>query len=349
MNLAEELYVYVAKKVLGKTEFEYQGQKINLKKPWKRVKMVDAIKQKAGIETIQKNVLEKFGSTGVQECLDTVVFKLLEYFPVFPAGTKGLIDSSGRTLADCFLMPKGSKAIDFAYTFSDKVRFRVNIFLQMGYVSMALRLINSKIRTIEDLNLPLTIKRFAQAEHGLVLITGSSSQGKSTTLASLIVLLNIPVSFMAIFLEKSSHMPLRNLFLKFYQVLQVYRDNQLVIYFSLLLSTLNHTVIIITSIMVGKVIGADLSWRFYGVITPMGLIASALPIAPAGLGIGEAAFEYLYQQVGSAMGGEIIALLHLMMIFWGLVGLPFYLLTKKSPAPSTEQPGFMKWKAFYEK
>lgn len=78
------------------------------------------------------------------------------------------------------------KEIDFAYSFSDKVRFRVNIFFQMGYVSMALRLINSKIRTIESLNLPLTVKRFAQAEHGLVLITGSSSQGKSTTLASLI-------------------------------------------------------------------------------------------------------------------------------------------------------------------
>jgi len=78
------------------------------------------------------------------------------------------------------------REIDFAYSFSDRARFRVNIFFQMGYVSMALRLINSQIRTIEELNLPLTIKKFAQAEHGLVLITGASSQGKSTTLASLI-------------------------------------------------------------------------------------------------------------------------------------------------------------------
>lgn len=73
-------------------------------------------KQKIGLETIKKNVLEKFGSTGVEDCLDTVVFKVLGYFPVFPAGTKGLVDSSGRVLADCFLMPPGSKAIDFAYT-----------------------------------------------------------------------------------------------------------------------------------------------------------------------------------------------------------------------------------------
>ena len=73
-------------------------------------------KQKAGLDTIQKNVLDKFNGTGIQDCLDTVVFKVLHYFPVFPAGTKGLVDSSGRTLADCFLMPPESTALDFAYT-----------------------------------------------------------------------------------------------------------------------------------------------------------------------------------------------------------------------------------------
>ncbi|MDO8524062.1 MAG: type IV pilus twitching motility protein PilT [bacterium] len=99
-------------------------------------------------------------------------------------------DSMGLALA---LMGQERKArflqereIDFAYSFSDKARFRVNAFFQMGFVSVALRLIGAKIKTIEELNLPITIKRFAQAEHGLVLITGASSQGKSTTLASLI-------------------------------------------------------------------------------------------------------------------------------------------------------------------
>jgi len=72
-------------------------------------------KQKIGLETIQKNVLEKFNGTGVQECLDTAVFKLLKYFPVFPGGVKGLADSQGRVIPDCFLMPEGSKAIDFAF------------------------------------------------------------------------------------------------------------------------------------------------------------------------------------------------------------------------------------------
>ncbi len=73
-------------------------------------------KQKAGIETIRHNVLEKFKSTGVQECLDTAVFNLLKYFPVFPGGTKGLADSQGRIIPDCFLMPQNSTALDFAYT-----------------------------------------------------------------------------------------------------------------------------------------------------------------------------------------------------------------------------------------
>ena len=89
--------------------------------------------------------------------------------------------------------------------------------------------------------------------------------------------------------------------------------------------------------MIGKVIGSTLSWRFYGVLTPLGLLANALPIAPSGLGVGEAAFEYLYHQVGSSFGGEIIALLRLMSIFWGLVGLPFYLLVKKNPASELEK------------
>ena len=73
-------------------------------------------KQKAGLETIKKNVLEKFGGTGVQDCLDDVVFNVLKYFPVFPGGTKGLQDKEGRYIPDCFLLPPESTALDFAFT-----------------------------------------------------------------------------------------------------------------------------------------------------------------------------------------------------------------------------------------
>jgi len=78
------------------------------------------------------------------------------------------------------------KEIDFSYDFEGKARFRVNIFFQKGNVSMALRLIPTKIKTIEELNLPPVLHEFAGRPQGLVLVCGASSQGKSTTLAALV-------------------------------------------------------------------------------------------------------------------------------------------------------------------
>ncbi|MBD3259954.1 redox-regulated ATPase YchF [Candidatus Woesearchaeota archaeon] len=72
-------------------------------------------KQKKALEFIQKNVLDKYGSTGVQEVLDKAVFDLLKYIAVFPGGVGKLEDSDGNVLPDCFLMPAGTTALDFAY------------------------------------------------------------------------------------------------------------------------------------------------------------------------------------------------------------------------------------------
>jgi len=71
-------------------------------------------RQKEALETIRKNVLDVYGSTGVQDVLDYAVFDLLKYIAIFPAGSK-LSDSKGNVLPDCFLLPKGSTALDFAY------------------------------------------------------------------------------------------------------------------------------------------------------------------------------------------------------------------------------------------
>jgi len=79
-----------------------------------------------------------------------------------------------------------NKEIDFSYNFENKARFRVNIFFQKGNISAALRFIPDKIPTIEDLNLPPILHEFIRPSQGFVLITGPSSQGKSTTLAALI-------------------------------------------------------------------------------------------------------------------------------------------------------------------
>ncbi len=71
--------------------------------------------QKKALEKIQKSVLDKFESTGVQDILNKAVFELLNYIAVFPASANKLSDSKGRILPDCFLLPKGSTALDFAY------------------------------------------------------------------------------------------------------------------------------------------------------------------------------------------------------------------------------------------
>lgn len=78
------------------------------------------------------------------------------------------------------------KEIDFSYAFEGGTRFRVNVFFQRGVISVALRLVPVQIKTLEELNLPPSLHRFAKANQGFILITGPSSHGKSTTLAALI-------------------------------------------------------------------------------------------------------------------------------------------------------------------
>ncbi len=78
------------------------------------------------------------------------------------------------------------KEVDFSYDFEGRGRFRVNVFFQRQSISLALRFIPSKIRTVEELNLPPVLHDFAGRTQGLVLVTGASSQGKSTTLAALL-------------------------------------------------------------------------------------------------------------------------------------------------------------------
>ena len=73
-------------------------------------------KQRNALENIRKNILEKFpGGTGVQEVLNRAVFGLLKYLAIFPASANKLGDSKGNILPDCFLLPEGSTALDFAY------------------------------------------------------------------------------------------------------------------------------------------------------------------------------------------------------------------------------------------
>jgi twitching motility protein PilT len=78
------------------------------------------------------------------------------------------------------------KEIDFAFSYENKIRFRINVYFQKGYLSAALRLIPVQIRTIEELNLPQVLHQFCQAQQGFFLAVGPAGHGKTTTLAALI-------------------------------------------------------------------------------------------------------------------------------------------------------------------
>lgn len=79
---------------------------------------------------------------------------------------------------------------DFSYSLPGKGRFRVNIFFQRNSLSAAFRLIPVKIPTLQELHLPLVLEEFTRKPRGLVLVTGPTGSGKSTTLASLINIIN---------------------------------------------------------------------------------------------------------------------------------------------------------------
>jgi twitching motility protein PilT len=79
-----------------------------------------------------------------------------------------------------------AQEVDLAYSVSGLGRFRCNVFQQRGTVGMVLRVIPTRIRTVDELGLPPVLKRVAEEERGLVLVTGTTGSGKSTTLAAMI-------------------------------------------------------------------------------------------------------------------------------------------------------------------
>jgi twitching motility protein PilT len=82
------------------------------------------------------------------------------------------------------------KEFDFSFAFGDLGRFRVNAFHERGNLAAALRLIPNEILTIEQLGLPPITNKFADYPRGLVLVTGPTGSGKSTTLAALVHKIN---------------------------------------------------------------------------------------------------------------------------------------------------------------
>jgi len=88
------------------------------------------------------------------------------------------------------------KEVDFSFAFGDIARFRANAYHQKGNIALALRLIPVEIRSLDALGLPKSCNKFTELPRGLVLVTGPTGSGKSTTLAAMIDRINT---------ERSSH------------------------------------------------------------------------------------------------------------------------------------------------
>jgi twitching motility protein PilT len=85
---------------------------------------------------------------------------------------------------------KTEQQVDFSYAYGDGERFRGNAFIQQSKIGIVMRLIPKEIRTLEELNIPPIIGNFARKKQGFFLVVGPVGQGKSTTLAAMIEIIN---------------------------------------------------------------------------------------------------------------------------------------------------------------
>lgn len=86
---------------------------------------------------------------------------------------------------------ESQKETNFAYSHKNKTRFRCNAFLSLGKISLAMRLVPTKVKNFEELNLPPILETFAKRQQGFFLVVGPIGVGKSTTLATMIEAINL--------------------------------------------------------------------------------------------------------------------------------------------------------------
>jgi twitching motility protein PilT len=110
--------------------------------------------------------------------------RLLEYEKLEPEETRSLIYRIISTEQQKNL--ETQRSLDFAYSVPGLARFRVNAFFQRESLAAAFRMIPARIRALEELNMPSSLYELAENPRGLVLVTGPTGSGKSTTLASLL-------------------------------------------------------------------------------------------------------------------------------------------------------------------
>ena len=171
--------------------------------------------RKADVDYILKKILESHDHDNVSdlnltvakppqvessgELTPTIIDRRLVKLTAFQTETLALhLMQCDRRLSQ-LLVSQGS--CDCSYTLANKARFRINIFQQRNSYSIVLRRLSAQILTIEELKLPPIFHKMAEEKNGLILVTGATGSGKSTTLASLIDEMNETKSVHIVTLE----------------------------------------------------------------------------------------------------------------------------------------------------
>jgi twitching motility protein PilT len=138
---------------------------------------------KIAVESGASDLHVKVGSVPMMRVRGTLV----------PAGEKKKLDHEDVVEMGAAVMStaqrekfKDAREVDLAYSVPGLGRFRCNVFQQRGTVGLVLRVIPMQIRTLDELGLPVVLKKIAEEPRGLVLVTGTTGSGKSTTLAAMV-------------------------------------------------------------------------------------------------------------------------------------------------------------------
>jgi twitching motility protein PilT len=149
------------------------------------------------LNTLLKDVVEvgatdvhlKLGLPPIVRC-DGTLAALEGWQPLGEADLETVLQTVTARTPDRLATFRETSELDTSYMAPDLARFRVNGFRQRGSTSLAFRVIPNEVPTFDELRLPMGVQRLADEQRGLVLVTGATGSGKSTTLASLIAHIN---------------------------------------------------------------------------------------------------------------------------------------------------------------
>src|SRR5512134_2290502 len=150
---------------------------------------------------MDQNILHRLLAFGVERGVSDIHFEVgypphyrlngellgaIKVPPLTPADTEAIanIILEDRATKPDFTRPFGE--IDVSYALAQRGRFRASIFRQRGAVGIVMRLIPITVQNLDELNLPPVIGEIADARRGLILVTGATGNGKTTTIAAMI-------------------------------------------------------------------------------------------------------------------------------------------------------------------